>query len=182
MKRYYTLGHSGLRVSRLALGTMTFGTDWGWGADEGSARALFDRYVEAGGNFIDTADGYTGGKSEEMVGKFVGERGLRDRLVVATKFSFNAEPGNPNAGGNGRKNIYRALEGSLRRLRTDYVDLYQAHHPDPTTPIEETLRAFEDLVRAGKVRYVGVSNFPAHQLSDAIWTARTNGLSPIVSD
>jgi aryl-alcohol dehydrogenase-like predicted oxidoreductase len=119
---YYTLGHSGLRVSRLALGTMTFGTEWGWGADEDTARQLFNTYVDTGGNFIDTADLYTNGTSESWIGKFIAERGLRDRIVIATKFSYNAQPGNPNAGGNGRKNILRAVEGSLQRLQTDYID------------------------------------------------------------
>src|SRR5580765_2222481 len=127
MNEYITLGRSGLRVSPLCLGTMTFGTEWGWGAEENVSRQLLDRYLDAGGNFIDTADGYTGGKSEEMLGKFISEQKLRDRVVLATKFTFNADPANPNAGGNGRKNIHRALEGSLRRLQTDYVDLYWLH-------------------------------------------------------
>ena len=113
-----TLGQSGLRVSRLALGAMIFGTDWGWGADENTARQLFNTYVDAGGNFIDTADFYTNGTSETWLGQFIAERKLRDRVVIATKFSYNAEPGNPNAGGNGRKNILRAIEGSLQRLGT----------------------------------------------------------------
>ena len=116
---YVTLGRSGLRVSPLCFGTMTFGTEWGWGTEEDISLAIFDRYIEAGGNFLDTADGYTAGKSEEMLGKFVDQRKLRDRVVVATKFTMITDPGNPNAGGNGRKNLYRALEGSLRRLRTD---------------------------------------------------------------
>jgi len=158
---YVTLGRSGLRVSPLALGTMTFGTDWGWGADEAACRDLFDYYVGAGGNFIDTADGYTSGKSEELVGKFVAERKMRDRVVIATKFSFSAEPGNPNAGRNGRKNIHRALEGSLRRLATDYVDLYYLHAWDQVTPVEEVLTTLNDLVRQGKVRHVGLSDVPA---------------------
>ncbi|TIS05394.1 MAG: aldo/keto reductase, partial [Mesorhizobium sp.] len=107
---YYTLGNSGLRVSRLALGTMTFGTEWGWGADRETSRAMFDAYVEAGGNFFDTADLYTGGTAETWLGEFVAERGLRDKAVIATKFTMNKEPGNPNAGGNGRKNIMRAVD------------------------------------------------------------------------
>src|SRR5262249_47020679 len=113
---YITLGRTGLRVSPLTLGTMTFGTEWGWGSEESAARAIFDRSLEAGGNVLDTADGYTNGKSEELVGKFINAAGVRDRVVLATKFTFNGQPGNPNAGGNGRKNIYRALHGSLRRL------------------------------------------------------------------
>ncbi len=161
LRDYLVLGRSGLRVSRLALGTMTFGTDWGWGTDEAAARSLFDRYVDEGGNFIDTADIYTNGTSESWIGKFVKERSLRDRLVLATKFSFNAEPGNPNAGGNGRKNIYRALDASLRRLGTDHVDLYWVHCWDTATSIEEVASTLTDLVRAGKVRGIGLSDVPA---------------------
>ena len=153
---YLTLGRSGLRVSPLCLGTMTFGKEWGWGSEEETARIVFDRYVDAGGNFIDTADLYTEGHSEELVGKFIGERGLRDRVVLATKFTFNAQPGNPNAGGNGRKNIYRALEASLRRLQTDYIDLYWLHAWDTVTPVEEVVSTLNDLVRVGKIRHYGV--------------------------
>lgn len=161
MTSYYTLGRSGLRVSRLALGTMTFGTEWGWGSDENNARQMFNTYLDAGGNLIDTADLYTNGTSETWVGKFVAERKVRDKVAIATKFSFNAEPGNPNAGGNGRKNMMRAVEGSLRRLGTDYIDLYLLHAWDRLTPIEEVMRTFDDLVRSGKVRYVGFSDVPA---------------------
>src|SRR5258708_16753672 len=124
LNEYVTLGRSGLRVSPLCLGTMTFGTEWGWGAEEEVARSLFDRYTEAGGNFIDTADGYTGGKSEEMVGRFISERKLRDRVVLATKFTFNTETGNPNAGGKSRKNIFRAPQRYLRRFQTHYSHNY----------------------------------------------------------
>lgn len=158
---YVTLGRSGLRVSPLCLGAMTFGTDWGWGADESASRELFNRFIDAGGNFIDTADAYTGGKSEELVGKFVNERKLRDRVVIATKFTFNTDPGNPNAGGNGKKNIYRAVEGSLRRLGTDYIDLYFLHAWDQLTPVEEVLTTLDDLARQGKIRHVGLSDVPA---------------------
>ncbi len=161
LRDYLVLGRSGLRVSRLALGTMTFGTEWGWGIDEAAARSLFDRYVECGGNFVDTADVYTGGTSETWVGKLVKERRLRDKLVLATKFSFNVEAGNPNAGGNGRKNLYRALDASLRRLGTDYVDLYWVHCWDMSTSIEEVASTLTDLVRAGKVRAIGLSDVPA---------------------
>jgi aryl-alcohol dehydrogenase-like predicted oxidoreductase len=162
---YYCLGNSGLRVSPLCLGTMTFGTEWGWGSDEGAARAIFTRYLEAGGNFVDTADGYTNGKSEELVGKFIRETNSRDRVVLATKFSFNGEPGNPNAGGNGRKNIMRAVEGSLRRLGTDYIDLYWLHAWDGLTPIEEVIETLDALVHSGKVRYLGLSDTPAWYLA-----------------
>lgn len=157
MDRYTLLGRSGLRVSPLALGTMTFGTEWNWGADEATARRLFDIYVNAGGNFIDTADLYTEGTSERWLGKFVAERGLRDKLVIATKYSYNAEPGNPNAGGNHRKNLMRALDASLARLGTDYIDLYYQHRVDPNTPIEDTVGELARLVAEGKVRFLGLS-------------------------
>ncbi|WP_296746757.1 aldo/keto reductase [Mesorhizobium sp.] len=176
---YYTLGNSGLRVSRLALGTMTFGTEWGWGADRDTARAMFDTYVEAGGNFFDTADLYTGGTSETWLGRFIAERGLRDKAVIATKFTFNAEPGNPNAGGNGRKNILRAVDASLKRLGTDYIDLYLMHVWDRLTPAEEVLRTLDDLVRAGKVRHVGLSDVPAWYVGRAQAIAELRGYEPI---
>ena len=152
LDQYFTLGRSGLRVSRLALGAMTFGESWGWGTDERTARTMFDRYLAAGGNFIDTADLYTNGESETLLGKFIADSGTRDRVVLATKFSYNAQVGNPNAGGNGRKNILRAVEGSLRRLGTDYIDLYLLHTWDRITPAEEVLQTLDDL-RAGKIRY-----------------------------
>ncbi len=150
MTQYLDLGRSGLRVSPLCLGTMTFGTDWGWGADEATCGQILDAYLAAGGNFVDTADLYTGGKSEEICGRLIRDRSLRDRVVLATKYSFNAQPGNPNAGGNGRKNLYRALEGSLRRLQTDYIDLYWMHLWDGTTPVEEVMASMNDLVRPAR--------------------------------
>lgn len=176
---YYTLGNSGLKVSRLALGAMTFGTEWGWGADKTAARALFDTYVEAGGNFFDTADAYTGGTSETWLGAFIAERGLRDRAVIATKFSMNLEGPDPNTGGNGRKNIVRALDASLKRLGTDYVDLYILHCWDRLTPPEEVMRTLDDLVRAGKVRHVGLSDVPAWYASRAQAVAEFRGYEPI---
>ena len=178
---YYTLGRSGLRVSRLALGTMTFGTELNWGTDKDTARKMVDAYVEAGGNFFDTADLYTGGTSEAWLGEFIAERGLRDRAVIATKFSFGAEPGNPNAGGNGRKNMMRAVEGSLKRLRTDYIDLYFVHAWDRVTPVEEVMRTFEDLVRAGKVRHAGLSDVPAWYASRAQAIADLRGGEPLAA-
>jgi aryl-alcohol dehydrogenase-like predicted oxidoreductase len=181
MNEYFTLGRSGLRVSPLCLGTMTFGTEWGFGADEKESRAIFDRYLEVGGNFIDTADGYNAGTSEIMVGKFVGDRKLRDRLVIATKFTFNAEPGNPNAGGNGRKNIYRALEGSLRRLKMDYVDLYHLHAWDLVTPVEEVLSTLNDLVREGKIRHYGLSDTPAWYVARAQTIAEKEGKERMIA-
>lgn len=179
LNTYYTLGKSGLRVSRLALGAMTFGTDWGWGADEDTARQLFNTYTEAGGNFVDTADLYTNGISESWLGKFTAERNLRDRMVIATKFTYNAEAGNPNTGGNGRKNILRAVEGSLKRLGTDYIDLYILHTWDKITPVEEVMRTMDDLVRSGKVRYIGLSDTPAWYAARAQTLAEWRGYEPL---
>jgi aryl-alcohol dehydrogenase-like predicted oxidoreductase len=183
--RYYTLGRSGLRVSRLALGTMTFGNDWGWGSEEKSARAMFDRYLEAGGNFIDTADLYTEGSSERLLGKFIRETGLRDRVVLSTKFTFNDSSGggrpDPNTGGNHRKNLLRAVEGSLKRLGTDYIDLYLMHTWDRITPVEEVMRTFDDLVRVGKVRYVGFSDVPAWYAARAQTLAELRGWEPLAA-
>ncbi|MEM9092423.1 MAG: aldo/keto reductase [Cyanobacteria bacterium P01_F01_bin.53] len=176
---YYTLGNTGLRVSRLALGTMTFGDDWGWGADAENSRQLFDTYLDAGGNFIDTADLYTNGNSEKMLGQFIKDRGVRDKVAIATKFSYNADPGNPNAGGNGRKNIIRAVEGSLQRLGTDYIDLYILHTWDQITPAEEVVRTLDDLVRSGKVRYVGLSDTPAWYAAQAQTIAKERHLEPM---
>ena len=175
LARYSLLGRSGLRVSPLCLGTMTFGTEWGWGAPSETAHRLLDRYFAAGGNFIDTADGYTNGSSEAIIGDYFRERGGRDRAVIATKFTFNASPGDPNAGGNGRKNVHRALEGSLRRLKTDYVDLYWLHAWDGLTPVEEVMRTLDDLLRAGKVRHVGFSDVPAWYLARAQTLAELRG-------
>jgi len=178
---YYTLGRSGLRVSRLALGTMTFGESWGWGSDESTARAMFDRYLAAGGNFVDTADLYTEGQSETLLGRFIADSGSRDRVVLTTKFSYNAEPGNPNAGGNGRKNILRAVEGSLRRLGTDYIDLYLLHTWDRITPAEEVLRTLDDLVHTGKIRYAGLSDVPAWYAAQIQTLALAHHLQPLVN-
>ncbi len=169
---YRTLGRTGLKVSPLGLGVMTYG----WGADKASARAMFDLYRERGGNLFDTADLYAGGESEAWLGEFVHDAGCRDNVVLATKFSFNAQPGNPNAGGNGRKNIYRALEGSLRRLATDYIDLYILHAWDRVTPADEVIRTLNDLVREGKVRHVGFSNVPAWYASRALALAEAHQL------
>jgi aryl-alcohol dehydrogenase-like predicted oxidoreductase len=179
LNTYYTIGRSGLRVSRLALGTMTFGTEWGWGADEDTARQLFNTYVDAGGNFIDTADLYTNGTSETWIGKLIAERNLRDRMVITTKFTYNVEPGNPNAGGNGRKNMIRAVEGSLKRLGTDYIDLYMLHTWDRLTPAEEVMRTMDDLVRSGKVRHVGLSDTPAWYAARSQTLAQWRGYEPL---
>ncbi|MDJ0364752.1 aldo/keto reductase [Hymenobacter sp. H14-R3] len=171
---FRTLGRSGLVVSPLSLGTMTFGTAR-WGSVDDVSEAIFDGYVAAGGNFIDTADVYAGGRSEELVGGYVAARGLRDKLVLASKFGFSGGPGNPNAGGNGRKNIHRALEGSLRRLKTDYLDLYWLHVWDMVTPVEEVLQTLGDLVRTGKIRYFGFSDMPAWYAAKAATLAQAHG-------
>ena len=181
LAEYRTLGRSGLRVSPLCLGTMTFGQDWGWGCDEAESRAMLDRYLEQGGNFIDTANIYTKGHSETILGDYFAERGGRDRVVLATKFCGNLHSGDPNGGGAGRKALQQQLEQSLRRLRTDCIDLYWMHFEDPHTPVDETLRALDDLVRAGKVRYLGVSDTPAWKVAQSQTEARLRGWSPLVA-
>ncbi|MFC9431542.1 aldo/keto reductase [Streptomyces sp. NPDC056987] len=178
LNAYYTLGRSGLRVSRLALGTMTFGQA-GWGCDAGTAGQILDTYLEAGGNFVDTADIYGEGVGEELVGSLIAERGVRDRTVLATKFTLSARAGDPNAGGNGRKAMLRALEGSLRRLGTDYVDLYILHAWDAHTPVEEVMRGLDDLVSSGKVRYVAFSNVPAWYAARAQTLAEWRAYEPL---
>jgi aryl-alcohol dehydrogenase-like predicted oxidoreductase len=160
LTNFRSLGRSGLIVSPFSLGTMTFGTQR-WGSSDDMSQTIFNTYVDAGGNFIDTADVYAGGRSEELVGQYIADRDLRDKLVLATKFSFNAGRGNPNTGGNGRKNMYRALDNSLSRLKTDYIDLYWMHVWDTVTPVEEIMQSLSDLVRAGKIRYFGFSDMPA---------------------
>jgi aryl-alcohol dehydrogenase-like predicted oxidoreductase len=177
--RYHLLGRSGLRVSELGLGTMTFGQDWGWGADLDESRRIVDRFVEVGGNFVDTASNYTDGSSESFVGELV--EGRRDRFVLATKFTLSLDPQDPNAGGNHRKSLVRALEQSLRRLRTDYVDLLYVHMRDHLTPIEEVVRALDDQVRLGKVLHVGVSDSPAWLVAQANTLAELRGWSPFVA-
>jgi len=181
LDKYVTLGNSGLRVSPLALGTMTFGEDLGWGSSVKESEQILDRYTELGGNFIDTANFYTKGHSEKIIGDHVGKnKSRRDRLVIATKFTGNLYPGDPNAGGAGRKSIMNAAENSLRRLQTDYIDLYWLHTFDKNTPIEETMRALDDLVKAGKVRYVGVSDTPAWKVAQANMLANFKGWSPFI--
>ena len=160
---------------------MTFGTEWGWGADEESSRAIFNLYLEKGGNFVDTADAYTNGKSEQLVGKFLQETKTRDKVVLATKFTFNGEPGNPNANGNGRKNIHRAIEGSLRRLQTDYIDLYWMHVWDMVTPVEEVAASLDTLVQAGKIRYYGFSDVPAWYAARAYTLAEQQGREKVIA-
>jgi aryl-alcohol dehydrogenase-like predicted oxidoreductase len=181
LDHYITLGRSGLRVSPFCLGAMTFGEDLGWGSSVEESQRIIDRFVEFGGNFIDTANFYTRGHSEKIIGDHVGRHSARrDRLVIATKFSGNLYPGDPNGGGSGRKSIIAACENSLRRLQTDYIDLYWLHNWDMHTPIEETLAALEDLVRAGKVRYLGVSDTPAWKVAEANVTAHFRGWSAFI--
>ncbi|QDV34613.1 aldo/keto reductase [Tautonia plasticadhaerens] len=176
--RYRLLGNSGLRVSELCLGTMTFGEEWGSGSSKDESRAILDAFFEAGGNFIDTANMYTNGTSEAMLGEFL--QGDRDRAVLATKYT-NAMPGtDPNAGGNQRKNMMRSVEASLKRLRTDYIDLYWLHVWDQITPLEEVMRAFDDLVRQGKILHVGVSDMAAWAVARANTLAELRGWSPFV--
>ncbi|MFF7709146.1 aldo/keto reductase [Pseudomonas sp. NPDC007930] len=176
---YTTLGRSGLRVSPVALGTMTFGQDWGWGASEADCRDILDTYLGAGGNFIDTANFYTGGTAERLLGQLL--QGRREQAVIASKYSLNLDPSNINAGGNHRRNMVRAVEASLRRLNTDYLDLYYLHVWDATTPVEEVMRAFDDLVRAGKVLYVGISDTPAWQVARMQMLAELRGWAPFVA-
>jgi aryl-alcohol dehydrogenase-like predicted oxidoreductase len=181
LDHYVTLGRSGLRVSPLCLGAMTFGEDLGWGSSVEESQRIIDRFVELGGNFIDTANFYTKGHSEKIIGDHVGRHASRrDRLVIATKFSGNLYPGDPNGGGSSRKTIVASCENSLRRLQTDYIDLYWLHNWDVHTPIEETMSALEDLVRAGKIRYIGVSDTPAWKIVEANMTAHLRGWTPFI--
>ena len=181
LDHYVTLGRSGLRVSPFCLGAMTFGDDLGWGSSVEESQQIIDRYIELGGNFIDTANFYTKSHSEKIIGDHIGRHpSRRDRLVLATKFSGNLYPGDPNGGGSGRKSIIAACDNSLRRLRTDYIDLYWLHNWDVHTPIDETMAALEDLVRAGKVRYLGVSDTPAWKIVEANMLARFRGWSAFV--
>ncbi|THF66677.1 aldo/keto reductase [Deinococcus sp. Arct2-2] len=172
---YRTLGRSGLIVSPFALGTMTYGAAR-WGSPDDASEAVFNAYVDEGGNFVDSADTYAKGRSEELLGGFIAKRKLRDAVVLATKFTWNAVPGQPTTSGNGRKNIYRALEGSLKRLGTDYIDLYWLHHWDTVTPVEEVLQTLGDLVRAGTIRYFGFSNVPAWYVAQAATLAQVHGV------
>lgn len=176
---YRLLGRSGLRVSPLALGTMTFGQDWGWGSDAGEARRIFDLYVDRGGNFVDTAVNYTDGASERITGEFIKDK--RERIVLATKFTMAREPGNPNAGGNHRLNMVRSVEQSLRQLGTDRIDLLYLHAWDMTTGPEEVMRGLDDLVRSGKIHYAGICNTPAWRVAQMQAIADLRGWSPFVA-
>jgi aryl-alcohol dehydrogenase-like predicted oxidoreductase len=181
---YYLLGRSGLRVSRLALGTMNFGTAGfhaAYGKTEQEVEPILRSYLDAGGNLVDTADFYTAGESERILGRLIAAAGVRDRIVLTSKFTNTTDPTDPNASGNGRKHMVRALEDSLRRLDTDYLDLYLLHTWDRITPVEEVVRTFDDLVRAGKIRYAGLSDVPAWYAARAQTYAEAHGLTPMVT-
>ena len=179
---YVTLGRSGLRVSPFTLGTMTFGNDLGWGTSPAESARILAAYLDRGGNSIDTANIYTNGHSEKIIGDWFAARpGRRDRVVLGTKFFGNLYAGDPNGGGAGRKGIVQQLENSLRRLRTDYVDLYWLHNFDPVIPIEETLRALDDLVAAGKIRYLGLSDLPAWKVAEAATISGFRGWAPVTA-
>ncbi|MBB6732818.1 aldo/keto reductase [Cohnella zeiphila] len=174
--KYKLLGKSGLRVSDIALGTMTFGERFGWGADKTESRKIFDSYVDVGGNLIDTADQYMGGESEEYLGEFIASE--REKFVIATKYSLTMNPNDPNAGGNHRKNLVQSLDASLKRLKTDYIDMYWLHAWDFMTPVEEVMRALDDQVRAGKILYIGISDTPAWIVAKANTMAELRGWTP----
>src|SRR5229473_1187726 len=176
--KYRLLGKSGLRVSEASLGTMTFGDEWGWGSPKPEAEKVYETYREAGGNFIYTANFYTGGTSERFVGEFI--QGHRESVVLATKYS-NAAPGNdPNAAGNHRKSMMQALEASLKRLQTNYIDLYWVYMWDGITPVEEVMRGLDDIVSQGKVLYVGISDAPAWWIAQANTLAELRGWTQFI--
>ncbi len=177
--RYKLLGRSGVRVSELALGTMTFGEETDWGASKAESRKIFDAFAEAGGNFLDTANRYQGGTSEEYVGEFIGAD--RGHFIVATKYTLSTRHGDPSFSGNHRKNMMQSVEASLRRLNTDYIDLFWVHAWDFTTPVDEVMRGLDDLVRQGKVLYVGISDTPAWVVARANTMAELRGWSPFVA-
>jgi aryl-alcohol dehydrogenase-like predicted oxidoreductase len=176
--KYRLLGNSGLRVSEAALGTATFGGEWGWGSVKDEARQVYDAFREAGGNFIDTANSYTKGTSESFLGEFMKDH--RQSMVLATKYSIAARGTDPNAAGNQRKNMMQSVEASLRRLQTDYIDLYWVHIWDQMTPVEEVMRGLDDLVHQGKVLYVGISDAPAWWIAQANTIAQLRGWSPFI--
>jgi aryl-alcohol dehydrogenase-like predicted oxidoreductase len=176
--QYKLLGKSGLRVSELCLGTMTFGDDWGWGSSKEESQKIYEAFREAGGNFIDTANVYTNGTSEKFLGKFIASE--RDTVVVATKYTNGFGDRNPNGGGNQRKNMVQSVEASLKRLNTDYIDVLWLHTWDFMTPAEEVMRAFDDLVRAGKVLYIGISDAPAWVVSQCNTLAELRGWTQFI--
>jgi aryl-alcohol dehydrogenase-like predicted oxidoreductase len=175
---YRLFGRSGLRVSEISLGTMTFGEDWGWGSSKEEARKIYGAYREAGGNFIDTANVYTNGTSETFLGEFM--QGHRESVVLATKYGNATGTNDANSSGNHRKNMVQAVDASLRRLKTDYIDLYWLHIWDQMTPVDEVMRAFDDLVRQGKVLYTGISDAPAWWIAQANTIAELRGWTPFI--
>ena len=176
--RYTVLGRSGLRVSELALGTVTFGEDWGWGAPKQTSARILDVFADAGGNFIDTADHYTGGTSESFLGELLA--GRRDKFVIGTKFTLQTDLSDVNSAGNSRKNLVNSIEASLRRLRTDHIDLLWVHAHDTLMPVPELMRALDDQVRLGKIGHVGASNWPAWEVAQGNTLAELRGWSPFV--
>jgi aryl-alcohol dehydrogenase-like predicted oxidoreductase len=178
LMKYKLFGKSGLRVSEICLGTMTFGEEWGWGADKKECRRMFDAFREAGGNFIDTANRYTEGTSERFIGEFISD--VREEIVLATKYTLYTRKGDPNSAGSHRKNMVQSLESSLRRLKTDYIDLFWVHAWDYLTPVEEVMRALDDMVSSGKILYVGISDTPAWVVSQANTVAELRGWTPFV--
>jgi aryl-alcohol dehydrogenase-like predicted oxidoreductase len=182
LDHYVSLGRSGLKVSPLCLGAMTFGEEFGFGSTPADSSAILHRYLELGGNFVDTANLYNRGHSEQIIGEYLSKHpSVRQQMVLATKFSGNMHPANPNSGGANRNGILLACDDSLRRLQTDYIDLYWQHWMDPFTPVEETLRALEDLVRWGKVRYIGFSDNPAWRVAQAQMLAMARGWAPLIA-
>ena len=182
LNSYITLGNSGLRVSPFCLGGMTFGNDMGWGSSVQESEAIISKFLEHGGNFIDTANAYTFGHSEKIIGDFFQQRkGKRDRVVIATKFFSNLFSGDPNGGGASRKAIIAQCDESLRRLQTDYIDLYYLHNWDRFTPVEETMNALDTLVQSGKVRYIGFSDAPAWKVTQAQLIAHFRGWAPLIA-
>jgi aryl-alcohol dehydrogenase-like predicted oxidoreductase len=177
--RYQVLGRTGARVSELALGTMTFGEDWGWGASKEESAKVLDLYADAGGNFIDTANVYTNGSSELILGELL--KGRRDRFLLATKYTNQTDPDDANSAGNSRKNLVTSLEASLRRLNSDHIDVYWVHARDVLTPIDELMRVLDDQVRAGKILYPAVSDWSAWETAEANTIARERGWSPFVA-
>lgn len=177
LNHYRLLGNSGLRVSPLCFGTMTFGQDWGWGTDLEESRRMLDVYAARGGNFLDTANVYTNGSSERFLGELL--PGRRDRFVLSTKYSLATDPTNPNTGGNHRRSLIQAVDDSLQRLKTDHIDLYWLHAWDYRTPIEAVMRALDDLVRQGKILYIGLSDTPSWVVAEGQAIAKLRGWTPI---
>jgi len=174
--RYRLFGPTGLRVSQMCLGTMTFGESWGWGSSKADSKKIFDAFVAAGGNFFDTANSYTRGESERILGELMASS--RHDYVIGTKYTISANPDDPNAGGNQRKNLFRSIDESLNRLGTDYIDVYWVHVWDYMTPVEEVMRGLDDLVRMGKVHYCGISDAPAWYIAKANAVADFRGWTP----